>query len=267
MKRLLSFLLFSITAICSNAQVIDGRNYWKIDTRNVQIKFRSAGTSYTDRVITIPSTVRIDGKNYTVSQIGFMAFSGCEELTNVNIPNSVTNIESEAFSDCPKLQYVIIPNGVSVIPEKAFAHCTNLEFVDIPTTVKYIASNAFQYCRKIKELRIPSGCTIGGGALVDCDAKIVRYSDSSSPQISNPQNNQQQGQQTIVVEHQRQSQPMQEWQQCPGCYGSGQCPYFQCGGSGWYYRGDKAVTCSRCHGSGKCTTCAGKGGHYITVYR
>lgn len=72
---------------------------------------------------------------------------------------------------------------------------------------------------------------------------------------------------TVVVEHHRNLVPVQEWQQCPACYGSGQCPYVKCGGSGWYYIGDKATTCSMCHGSGKCTTCAGKGGQYITVYR
>ncbi len=73
--------------------------------------------------------------------------------------------------------------------------------------------------------------------------------------------------QTVVVEHHRDQIPVQEWQQCPACYGSGQCSNVKCGGSGWYYIGDRASTCSMCHGSGKCSTCAGKGGHYITVYR
>ena len=165
------------------------------------------------------------------------------------------------------MQYVFLKN-VSIIPEQTFAFCENLEFVEIPASVKFISSDAFLFCKKLKELRIPESCIIGdGGTLQNCDAKITRYSGSSNPQVSTPQNNPQQEPQTIVVEHHRDPQPMQEWQQCPGCYGSGQCPYFQCGGSGWYYRGDKAVTCSRCHGSGKCTTCAGKGGQYTTVYR
>ena len=73
--------------------------------------------------------------------------------------------------------------------------------------------------------------------------------------------------QSVVVEHHRDPMPVQEWQQCVACYGSGQCPNVSCGGSGWYYIGDRARTCSRCHGSGKCTICAGKGGQYVTVYR
>ncbi len=92
-------------------------------------------------------------------------------------------------------------------------------------------------------------------------------STASSNTGSNSSNNPGGGTTTVVVEHHRDQVPVQEWQQCPACYGSGQCPNVQCGGSGWYYIGDKARTCSRCHGSGKCTICAGKGGQYVTVYR
>ena len=92
-------------------------------------------------------------------------------------------------------------------------------------------------------------------------------STASSNTGSNSSNNPGGGTTTVVVDHHRDQVPVQEWQQCPACYGSGQCPNVQCGGSGWYYIGDKARTCSRCHGSGKCTICAGKGGHYVTVYR
>ena len=73
---------------------------------------------------------------------------------------------------------------------------------------------------------------------------------------------------TVIIEQPgRQPVPIQEWQQCPACYGSGQCPNVSCGGSGWYYIGDRATTCSRCHGNGKCTICAGRGGQNVTVYR
>ena len=90
---------------------------------------------------------------------------------------------------------------------------------------------------------------------------------ASSNAESNSSNNPGGGTTTVVVEHHRDPVPVQEWQQCPACYGSGQCSYVKCGGSGWYYIGDRASTCGMCHGSGKCSTCAGKGGHYITVYR
>ena len=91
-------------------------------------------------------------------------------------------------------------------------------------------------------------------------------SSTASSNKSNAKSSESQ-RQTIVVEHHRDPVPVQEWQQCQACFGSGQCSYVKCGGSGWYYVGDNVTTCSRCHGNGKCTICAGKGGHYITVYR
>ena len=94
-------------------------------------------------------------------------------------------------------------------------------------------------------------------------------SSSSSSSSSNSSSTSNSGNKTttVVVEHHRDPVPVQEWQQCPACYGSGQCPNVQCGGSGWYYIGDRRSLCSRCHGSGKCTTCAGRGGQNVTVYR
>ena len=73
--------------------------------------------------------------------------------------------------------------------------------------------------------------------------------------------------QTVVVEHHRDPVPVQEWQQCQACFGSGQCPDVKCGGSGWYYVGDRMTSCFRCKGSGKCSICAGRGGQNVTVYR
>lgn len=92
-------------------------------------------------------------------------------------------------------------------------------------------------------------------------------SQTSGSASSTSQSNNSSQQQTIVVEHHRDPVPVQEWQQCVACYGSGQCPDVRCGGSGWYYSGDKVTTCFRCRGNGKCSICAGKGGHFITVYR
>ena len=92
-------------------------------------------------------------------------------------------------------------------------------------------------------------------------------SPSNSSSSTNSNSKSTTGTSTVVVEHHRDPVPVQEWQQCPACYGSGLCPYVQCGGSGWYYIGDKRSTCSRCHGTGKCTTCAGRGGQNVTVYR
>lgn len=71
--------------------------------------------------------------------------------------------------------------------------------------------------------------------------------------------------QRVIIEHQHTPQPMQEWQQCTSCWGSGNCR--NCAGSGTTYIGSNLHRCTMCGGRGRCTTCSGQGGKYITVYR
>ena len=50
-------------------------------------------THYID-IVNIPATVTYNSKTYSVTSIGYCAFSGCSGLTSIEIPNSVTSIES-----------------------------------------------------------------------------------------------------------------------------------------------------------------------------
>ena len=65
----------------------------------------------------------------------------------------------------------------------------------------------------------------------------------------------------------RQPQPMQVWVPC-ACSAQGHAG--QCGtclGSGWLGTGSNPRQCWNCGGSGKCTMCAGQGGHNEIQYR
>ncbi len=53
-------------------------------------------------VITIPSQI----EGMTVTKIGANAFSGQSEITEINIPATVTSIDASAFDDCPSLESI-----------------------------------------------------------------------------------------------------------------------------------------------------------------
>ena len=81
------------------------------------------------------------------------SFKNCTSLTNINIPNSVTSIESNAFSSCTSLTSIIIPDGVTNIGGYAFNGCMYMKEYHIkPTTPPTLGTNVFT--------GIPSDCII-----------------------------------------------------------------------------------------------------------
>ncbi len=67
-----------------------------------------------------------------VTEIGSYAFYGCGQLESITIPNNVTNIGSFAFSNCVGVKNVIISNSVVIIGNHAFYGCNNLESITVP---------------------------------------------------------------------------------------------------------------------------------------
>ncbi len=97
------------------------------------------------------------------------AFSGCESLQSITIPNSVKSIGDEAFSCCESLQSITIPNSVMSIGAKTFSSCYSLQSVTIPNSVTSIGDNAFDQCKALQNVTIPNSVTsIGDYAFIGC---------------------------------------------------------------------------------------------------
>jgi hypothetical protein len=105
----------------------------------------------------------------SVTSIGSSAFNGCSGLTSVTIPNSVTSIGDYAFSSCSGLTSVTIPNSVTSIGMRAFQNCTGLTSVTIPNSVTSISDSAFSSCISLTSITIPDSVTsIGDWAFDGC---------------------------------------------------------------------------------------------------
>lgn len=63
--------------------------------------------------------------------IGCGAFSKCESMTSIIIPNSVKSIGDNAFNGCSSLASITIPNSVTEIGYNLFEYCSLLDTIKV----------------------------------------------------------------------------------------------------------------------------------------
>ena len=102
--------------------------------------------------ITIPSKV---------TNIKSLAFADCTSLKTVNF-NAINCVEmgrppagggnGPVFTGCSELTTLNIGNGVTTLPWCAFSYCSNLTSVTIPSSVISIEPDAFGYCSRLTSI-------------------------------------------------------------------------------------------------------------------
>lgn len=89
----------------------------------------------------------LDG--HPVTSIGVVAFSQCNKLTDLIIPEGITSIGGGAFTFCTKLKSVSIPDSVVLIDNCAFSCCPSLAGFRIsPSHPVYAFSNSALISKK-----------------------------------------------------------------------------------------------------------------------
>ena len=164
-KWLLGLVTFAamvvLCAVCAGAETYGDFQYSVLDDGTVEI----TGYNSSAEKVDIPKT--IDGKS--VTSIGEIAFSYCDSLTSITIPDSVTSIGESAFNGCTSLTSITIPNGVTSIGGWAFSGCTSIKSITIPNGVTSIGYSAFEGCASLTSITIPAGVTeIGYSAFEGC---------------------------------------------------------------------------------------------------
>lgn len=128
-------------------------------------KVTSIGNNAFSECNTIYSIVIPD----SITNIGNAAFSNCSTLESISISDSVESIGSSAFSQCKRLKNIIIPDRVTIINDYTFFGCEKLESITISNNVTSIGNSAFMNCYSLSELSIPDGVTsIANCAFENC---------------------------------------------------------------------------------------------------
>lgn len=179
---LLALLLFASLASTARAETYGDFTYATSNSCVTITGYKGAGGN-----VIIPPSIQ----GMPVSIIGAEAFRFCSSITNVVIPDSVTNIGTGAFVLCYKLTTIQIPNHVSTIGESAFASCRFTNVV-IPASVNYIGTRAFGQCRSLKEIIVDEHnpvYTSFDGVLYDKSmATLLQYPNDHSTNCIFPTN-------------------------------------------------------------------------------
>ncbi len=103
--------------------------------------------------------------------LGISAFSSCEKLTCVDIPEGFTHLTDWAFTSCINLKNVNLPDSLESMGSGVFHDCKSLETIDLSPNIELIPDNCFSLCISLKEIVIPDSVTnIRNYAFRRCDS-------------------------------------------------------------------------------------------------
>ena len=100
------------------------------------------------------SRIPADG---SVRSLGVYAFSGCDGLTSITVPETVTAIGRGAFEGCSALKRIVFPEGVVTLGDGVFSGCVELETVILPKSLRTVGMYAFLGCVGLESLAVAEG--------------------------------------------------------------------------------------------------------------
>ncbi|MBQ7466495.1 MAG: leucine-rich repeat domain-containing protein, partial [Clostridia bacterium] len=94
-------------------------------------------------------------------------------ITNLEIPNDVTEIPDRAFYYNVGITSIVMSNSIASVGNYSFTRCTNLGSVAFGNNVASVGESAFIYCSSLTNLTIPGNVTtISDNAFRDCTSIV-----------------------------------------------------------------------------------------------
>ena len=145
MRKILTTVLLLLCAMVVGAQnfKVDNLYYRVIDSANRTVELVACGSGAGIGNVVIPGSVIYNEVDYKITEIGYGAFQGCEELTGIVIPDAVTRIYGSAFLNCTALAEIEIPVTLSDIGYSVFENTAWYE--EQPEGEVYIGNVFYKY--------------------------------------------------------------------------------------------------------------------------
>ena len=197
--------IFAAMGMAMNAEIIDytDGDFWyclETETKTAELAWYSGSATE----VTIPASVVVFSRAYSVTSIRYGCFSSRSFLTSITIPSSVISLGEQCFYECKALTSIIvdednpvydsrencnaiietesntmiagcastsIPSSVTSLGEHCFSGCTSLVSIDIPSSVTSLGNDCFSDCWALTSIDIPSSVTsIGYNCFRGCSA-------------------------------------------------------------------------------------------------
>ena len=140
-----------------DAQIFEnnGLYYEVISPEEKTLVLTYDGDVYYKGDIVVPAKIMIDGEEYSVVEIGNLAFNSCWGLTSITLPEGLQTISSYSFAKCTSLTEITIPSTVTEIRECAFEGCSDLKTVTFgKVTATELMSNVFRDCKALTAVNV-----------------------------------------------------------------------------------------------------------------
>jgi len=104
-----------------------------------------------------------------VKELSSGTFSGCDQLTRLDLGSTLTAIPGGAFASCSALTELVIPDQITSIGEGAFSGCSGLTSVYMGTGLTVISESAFKKCSALKSVTLGESVQVlGDSAFEGC---------------------------------------------------------------------------------------------------
>ena len=187
MKNTLLRTVVILVALCIYPSIhaydfeCDGFYYDITSDSTVSVTYEGSTEYEYEGDIIIPEKATFNNKTYQVTEIGPLAFLGCN-IGTISIPNNIIAIREKAFTSS-SLDSIDIGSGVLIIEPSAFSYC-NLGHINIPDNVTRIGHHAFYASNHLVSLKLGTGVTdIFYGAFRAAPLKEI-YASSTIPPIA-----------------------------------------------------------------------------------